>query len=127
MLAASSSVASSASAEHDHRLRSRKVRGFTEEHSHPRSSWSSPSRSREARGERRCARLWSGGSRARSLLASLERLVPHSRLRMRSLQWHLKLHWSPKSNPPSLPVPLSREVREDLSWWMVWDHLLKGV
>ena len=25
-------------------------------------------------------------------LASLERLVPHSRLRMRSLLWHLKMH-----------------------------------
>ena len=27
-------------------------------------------------------------------LALLERLVPHSHLRMRSLQWHLKTHWS---------------------------------
>ena len=60
-------------------------------------------------------------------LASLERLVPHSRLRMRSLQWHLKTHWSPESDPPSLPVPLSWEVREDLSWWVVRSHLLKGV
>ena len=39
-------------------------------------------------------------------LASLERLVPHGRLRMRSLQWHLKMHWSPESDPPSLPVAL---------------------
>ena len=60
-------------------------------------------------------------------LASLERLVPHSRLRIRSLQWHLKTHWSPESDSPSLPVPLSQEVREDLSWWMVQDHLLKVV
>ena len=60
-------------------------------------------------------------------LASLERLVPHGRLRMRSLQWHLKVHWSPESDPPSLPVPLPREVRQDLSWWMVRDHLLTGV
>ena len=60
-------------------------------------------------------------------LASLERLVPHSRLRMGSLQWHLKTHWSPESNSSSLPVPLSQEVREDLSWWMVRDHLLKWV
>ena len=29
-------------------------------------------------------------------LASLERLVPHSQLQMRSLQWHLKTHWSPE-------------------------------
>ena len=50
-------------------------------------------------------------------LASLERLVPHGRLQMRTLQWHLKAHWSPESDPPSLPV----------SWWMVRDHLLTGV
>ena len=44
----------------------------------------------------------------------LERLVPHGRLWMRSLQWHLKAHWSPKSDLPSLPVPLPQEVRRDL-------------
>ena len=60
-------------------------------------------------------------------LASLERLVPHGRLRMRSLQWHLKTHWSPESDPPSLPVALPEEARRDLSWWMVKDHLLMGV
>ena len=46
---------------------------------------------------------------------------------MLSVQWHLKTHWSPKLDPPSLPVPLSQEVREDMSWWMVRNHLLKGV
>ena len=61
------------------------------------------------------------------LLASLERLVPHGRLQMRSLQWHLKMHWSPESDPPSLPVALPEEARRDLSWWMVRDHLLVGV
>ena len=60
-------------------------------------------------------------------LASLERLVPHGRLRMRSLQWHLKSQWSPESDPPSLPVALPEEARQDLSWWMVRDHLLVGV
>ena len=35
-------------------------------------------------------------------LASLERLVPHGRLRMRTLQWHLKAHCSPESDPLSL-------------------------
>ena len=39
-------------------------------------------------------------------LAALERLVPHGRLRMRTLQWHLNAHWSPESDSPSLPVPL---------------------
>ena len=60
-------------------------------------------------------------------LASMERLVPHGRLRMRSLQCHLKMHWSPESDPPSLPVALPEEARRDLSWWMVRDHLLVGV
>ena len=60
-------------------------------------------------------------------LASLERLVPHGRLRMRSSQWQLKTHWSPESDPPSLPVALPEEARRDLSWWMVRDHLLTGV
>ena len=60
-------------------------------------------------------------------LASLERLVPHGRLRMRSLQWHLKAQWSPESDPPSLPVALPEEARRDLSWWMVKDHLFMGV
>ena len=60
-------------------------------------------------------------------LASLERLVPHGRLRMLSLQWHLKSQWSPESDPPSLPVALPEEARRDLSWWMVRDHLLVGV
>ena len=55
-------------------------------------------------------------------LASLERLVPHGRLRMLTLQWHLKAYWSPESDPPSLPVPFPREVRRDLSWWMVRDQ-----
>ena len=60
-------------------------------------------------------------------LASLERLVPHGHLPMRSLQWHLKVHWSPELDLPLLPVPLSWELREDPSWWMLQDHLLVGV
>ena len=40
-------------------------------------------------------------------LASLERLVPHGRLRMRTLQWHLKAHWSHESDPPSFSSALA--------------------
>ena len=39
------------------------------------------------------AQLW------QVILASLERLVPHGRLRMHSLQWHLKTQWSPELRP----------------------------
>ena len=46
-------------------------------------------------------------------LASLERLVPPRRLRMHALQWHFLTHWSPESDHPSLPVPLSRAMSED--------------
>ena len=59
-------------------------------------------------------------------ISSLEKLVPRGRLRMRSLQWHLKSHWTPERDPSNLPVPRSRQVEEDLSWWMVRDHLLEG-
>ena len=50
-------------------------------------------------------------------LISLAKLVPHSRLCMRSLQWDLVAYWSPESDPPSLPVPLS---------WVVWWIFLCG-
>ena len=37
-------------------------------------------------------------------MSSLEKLVPRARLRMRSLQWHLKSNWSTETDPPHLPV-----------------------
>ena len=58
-------------------------------------------------------------------MSSLEKLVPRGRLRMCSLQWHLKSYWSTERDPTNLPVPRSRQVEEDLSWWMVRDHLLE--
>ena len=39
-------------------------------------------------------------------MASLEKLVPHGRIRMRSLQWRLKEFWSPELDRPSQSVPL---------------------
>ena len=59
-------------------------------------------------------------------MSSLEKLVPRVRLRMRSLQWHLKAHWFPETDPPHLQVPRSRQVEEDLAWWMARNHLLEG-
>ena len=60
-------------------------------------------------------------------LASLEKFVPHGRLRMRSLQWCLKQAWDPQSDPPTLPVSMTSEARQDLDWWMQRDRLLQGV
>ena len=66
VFAAPSSVASSASAERDHRSCSREVGGSTEDRYRSRSSWSSPSRGRDSCGEHRCAHSRSGWSRALS-------------------------------------------------------------
>ena len=60
-------------------------------------------------------------------LSSLEKLVPRGRLRLRSMQWQLKMIWSPEDDPPDLPVELTQEIREDLSWWTVESRLLQGV
>ena len=60
-------------------------------------------------------------------LSSLEKLVPRGRLRLRSMQWQLKTSWSPEDDPPDLPVELTQEIREDLSWWTVESRLLQGV
>ena len=59
-------------------------------------------------------------------MSSLEKLVPRARLRMRSLQWQLKSVWSTETDPLHLPVPRSRQVDTDVSWWMSRDHLLQG-
>ena len=36
-------------------------------------------------------------------------------------------YWSPEDDPPDLPVELTQEIREDLSWWTVESRLLQGV
>ena len=60
-------------------------------------------------------------------MASLERLVPFGRIRMRSLQFRLREHWSPESDLPTQPVPLEPAVVEDLTWWRDAGNLLRGV
>ena len=60
-------------------------------------------------------------------LSSLEKLVPHGRLHLRSLQWRLKESWSQATDPPSFPVSLTQEVRQDLAWWLDDRNLLRGV
>ncbi|MEL7079268.1 MAG: reverse transcriptase domain-containing protein [Cyanobacteria bacterium J06582_2] len=49
-------------------------------------------------------------------MSSLEKLVPFSRLRMRSLQMQLSSCWNPMGDPLFL-VPLVEQVIEDVRWW----------
>ena len=59
-------------------------------------------------------------------MSLLEKLVPRARLRMRSLQWHLKSNWSSETDPSLLPVSRSRQVDRDISWWMARNYLFEG-
>ena len=70
------------------------------------------------------ARMWQS---VLGHMASLEKLVPGGRLRMRSLQWCLRQHWSPETDLPTQPVPWSPEVKEDLTWWLDEGRLQSGV
>ena len=59
-------------------------------------------------------------------LASLEKLVPRGRLRMRSLQFQLRENWSASGDPDTM-VPWSKQNVADLEWWMNLDNLAQGV
>ena len=59
-------------------------------------------------------------------LASLEKLVPHGRLRMRSLQFQLKGSWS-ASGDPNARIPWTKQIAEDLAWWTNPSNLAQGV
>ena len=59
-------------------------------------------------------------------MSSLEKLVPRTRLRTRSLQWQLKSNWSIETDSPHLPISQSQQVDTDIAWWMSRDHLFQG-
>ena len=58
-------------------------------------------------------------------MASLIHLVPGSRLRMRSLQLHLRQQWN-RSQDDSTPVAWPASALPDLQWWGLEKHLLRG-
>ena len=60
------------------------------------------------------ARLWQS---VLGHMASLEKLVPGARLRMRSLQFRLRESWNANVDSPYQPVPLSEDCKDDLRWW----------
>lgn len=59
-------------------------------------------------------------------MVSLEKIVPGARLRMRSLQFHLKALWSDRDDL-LCPIPVSADIWPDLQWWTCQDHLLQGM
>jgi hypothetical protein len=69
------------------------------------------------------AALW---QRLLGHLASFVNIVPFARLRMRPLQWHLRLHWSQLVEPQSKLVPVDPLVIPSLEWWTHQENLLAG-
>ncbi|XP_066946935.1 uncharacterized protein [Macrobrachium rosenbergii] len=59
-------------------------------------------------------------------LSSLEKLVPHGRLHIRSLQWRLRDFWDQSLEPQLVLIPIPQEVRDDLAWWLDVRNLCIG-
>ena len=60
-------------------------------------------------------------------LASLEKLVPGGRSRMRNLQWNLKRAWSASEDDMEDCVLVSSLSLQDLDWWCQEENLTRGV
>ena len=59
-------------------------------------------------------------------LASLIRVVPGGRIRVRSLQWCLRRSWKAASDPDWWRVAPTSQCLADLAWWMTPENLLQG-
>ena len=70
------------------------------------------------------AQLW---ARVLGHLASLEKLVPYGRVRLRPLQLQLRLNWSQRTDSPHHLVPLNQDVLLAIAWWTDESHLLRGM
>jgi len=70
------------------------------------------------------AQLW---RRVLGHLASLEKLVPYGRVRIRPLQHQLAVNWSQSTDSPNRLVPLNQEVLLAIAWWRDKTHLLRGM
>ena len=58
-------------------------------------------------------------------MVSLEKIVPGARIRIRSLQFHLRALWLDR-NDLSCLIPVSSDIWPDLQWWSCPVHLLQG-
>ena len=50
-------------------------------------------------------------------LVSLEKLVPYGRIRIRPIQWQLRLQWSQSKEKSSKLIPLDLQSRLAILWW----------
>ena len=60
-------------------------------------------------------------------LVSLETLVPYGRIRIRPIQWQLRLQWSQSKEKSSKLIPLDLQSRLAILWWTNRDNLRRGV
>ena len=60
-------------------------------------------------------------------LASLEKLVPYGRLRIRSIQFQLRSGWSQTRDHPLIQVNLDQGTRDYIIWWRNLRNLHKGI
>ena len=60
-------------------------------------------------------------------LVSLEKLVPYGRIRIRPIQWQLRLHWSQSKEKSSKLIPIDLQSRLAILWWTNRDNLRRGV
>ena len=59
------------------------------------------------------------------LMAATIYCIPHARLRMRPIQWHVKDRWNGTSFETLVMV--TSQVREALMWWSMMTNLSKGL
>ena len=55
-------------------------------------------------------------------LVSLEKLVPYGRIRIRPIQWQLRLHWAQSREKSSKLIPLDLQSRLAIIWWTNGDN-----
>ena len=60
-------------------------------------------------------------------LVSLEKLVPYSRIRIRPIQWQLRLQWNQSKERSSKLIPLDLQSRLAILWWTNRENLRRGV
>ena len=60
-------------------------------------------------------------------LVILEKLVPYGRMRIRPIQWQLRLHWIQSKEKSSKLILIDLQSRLAILWWTNRDNLRRGV